>query len=388
MLLLGAWQSGEDGSMPEQAKSVESSHDEEKLAKQKRQLLEETSRQDPYAGLAQAYLGASRDAPTLPGTGLLNNPNHLTAQRQALAVRIGCQQGNQTVSRMLLQDDRPPQPSHQESAAQSPSSTFTPPPTRSIEVVRPVVHPNPNLQRTVQAPRQPAGLDNQTALEGDKLSVESLQVPKAPVMTEDQKISYAAASTPVLNDITPSGSSGLTTIKFAEIKIEAKAIENGTTGDWIILVSDASTTIHWGINTSGYKIPNPVDGGNITRTNYRYVIDQLKGYEARQYSGTWHHPDASSAHEQVHVAWYSAQIKSNWPAIQARIDAKVLGNKSSMTKEQADTAMRAYLEEERRKWFDSYGLAPEPEAYAVGQGVLNQKIKEIENYVASKGENP
>jgi hypothetical protein len=374
--------------MPGQAKSVESSQDEQKRVKQKRLLLEETSNQEPYADLGQAYAEAPGDAPIQPGYGLLDNPKQLTAQRQALAVRLGRQQGNKVVTRMILQGAHRGPRSPKETDRAHPSVSSAPAVTHSIEEIRPTIHPNPNLPRRAPVLERPAMQTEQVAPDEDKKSVESFLGPKEPLLTDDQKVSYAAATTPVLNDITPSTSTGLTTVRFADVKIEARVYENGDTGDWIIQVSDASTTIHWGITTGGYQIPNPVDGGNITQENYRDVIKELAGYQARQYSGTWHHPDASSTHELKHVDWYSTQIKNNWPAIQARIDAKVLGNKSSMTKAQAETAMRTYLDEERRKWFDSYGLAPEPEAYAVGQAVLNIKIREIEDYAASKGWNP
>jgi len=374
--------------MPKQAKSVEPNKDEQKRAKQKQQLPEEASLQDPYAGLVHPHRGAPGDAPTQPDAGLLNNPQQPTAQRQALAIRIGRQQGNKILTRMILQGAPSEQRSPKEPAPPLPSSTPASAANQSIEVVRPTIHPNPNLRRRVQALERPAVRSDQATPEQEKKSVESLLGPKAPVMTDDQKISYADASTPVLNDITPTTSSGLTRISFSDVKIEGKVIEKEDTWDWMISVTEASTTIHWGITIGGYQIPNPVDGGNITQANYRDVIKELQGYEARQYSGQWHHPDASTVHEKKHVDWYSTQIKNNWPAVQARIDAKVLGNKSSMTKVQAETAMRTYLDEERRKWFNSYGLAPEPEAYAAGQAVLNEKINEIVDYVASKGWNP
>jgi hypothetical protein len=87
----------------------------------------------------------------------------------------------------------------------------------------------------------------------------------APQQTETEKRNYTTASTPVTRDLTPSGSSGLTSINLSDVVIQGEVYDDS--GSWKIRVTAASTHIHWGINTGGYQVPNPVDGGNITQAN-------------------------------------------------------------------------------------------------------------------------
>jgi hypothetical protein len=216
-----------------------------------------------------------------------------------------------------------------------------------------------------------------------KASAEGMSQQLAPIQTEDEKTNYTAASTPTLNDLTPSGSSGLTTIKLSDVAIQGTAFVDA--GNWKIRVTSASTTIHWGITTGGYQIPNPVDGGNITQANWQTVVTELQGYEARQASGSWHHPDASRTHELNHVSWFRGEILRTWPAIETAIQAHVLGADPAMNQAQADAAMQTFLDQKRRDWFNAYGVAPEPPAYRAGQGVLNGIITQIEAYATTKG---
>jgi hypothetical protein len=257
------------------------------------------------------------------------------------------------------------------------------------EQIRPALHPSP-----VPASSAPASTANdassaRTTPGNVHGSAESLTDTLDPVDTEDEKTNYLSASTPTLNDLTPTGSSGLTTIKIGDVDIQGEVFDDS--GSWKIRVTSASTTIHWGINTSGYTVPDPRDGGNITAANWKTVVDDLKGYEARQASGSWHHPDASRVHEMNHVTWFRDQINATWPGIESAIQAKVLGSSggtdagAGMSKTDAETAMRTFLDQKRRDWFNAYGVAPEPPAYAAGQVVLNGIIAQIQTYVHSKG---
>jgi hypothetical protein len=205
----------------------------------------------------------------------------------------------------------------------------------------------------------------------------------APEQTETEKRNYMAASTPVTRDLTPSGSSGLTTISLSDVVIRGEAYEDA--GSWKIRVTTASTHIHWGISTSGYQIPNPTDGGNITEANWQDVIRELAGYQTRQASGAWHDPRASEVHELNHVTWYQGEITRTWTTIETTITTHTLGATSSMDRATAETAMNTYLTTQRRAWFNAYGLAPEPPAYAAGQAVLDGVIARIRTYASSKG---
>lgn len=260
------------------------------------------------------------------------------------------------------------------------------------EVVTPTLHPPAAASRppaySTPAPAAPAGPTARTT--GTELPARSAEegqeTAMAPVDTEDEKVNYLTASTPTSNDITPSGSSGLTRIRLSDVEIRGEAYDDG--GQWKIRVTAASTAIHWGINTSGYQIPNPVDGGNITQANWQTVVQELQGYQARQAAGSWHHPDATRTHELNHVAWFQGEIVRTWPAIETAIQSHALGATASMTQVQAQADMQTFLDQKRRDWFNAYGVAPEPPAYAAGQAVLNGIIATIESYARSKGWNP
>jgi hypothetical protein len=205
----------------------------------------------------------------------------------------------------------------------------------------------------------------------------------APEQSDDLKRNYLAASTPVANDLTPTGSSGLTEIRMSDLDIQGEVYED--TGHWKIRVTAAATRIHWGISTSGYRTPSPTDGGNITAGNWQEVVRELEGYEARQAAGAWHHPDASTAHELDHVSWYQGEIASTWVTIERQIQSHVLGATGSMNRAAAEQAMHTFLGTKKHDWFNAYGLAPEPRAYRVGQQVLNRIIGQIRAYARSKG---
>ena len=232
-------------------------------------------------------------------------------------------------------------------------------------------------------------------------SREALGQKQPPTMVPDEKISLVAATAPIKKDLTSADmadASGLTRISLSDVKIKGKVYKES--GEYRIRVKKASMKIHWGIeDPPSYQIPDPRDGGNITQENYQEVIDELRDYETREYAGDWHHPDATSDHEQNHVDWYKDQIIATWPAIETEIEEYVLGAVPAMTLmerlwegikgifgySQAQIAMRQYLEQKKEDWFDAFGLAPEPPAYAVGQAVLDGIIEDIENYVAEKG---
>jgi hypothetical protein len=114
------------------------------------------------------------------------------------------------------------------------------------------------------------------------------------------------------------------------------------------------------------------------------VIRELAGYEARQASGAWHDPHASEVHELDHVHWFQGEIVRTWPTIETAITTHVLGATASMSRADAETAMNTYLTSQRA-WFNAYGVAPEPPAYAAGQAVLNGVITRIRTYATSKG---
>jgi hypothetical protein len=221
---------------------------------------------------------------------------------------------------------------------------------------------------------------------GSKYASESQSATLPPVQTEDEKISYVAATTPTLNDAVPSGSSGLTRISLSDVAINAEVYDDS--GSWKIRVLSAATTIHWGIDTSGYTVPDPRDGGNITAANWRTVIADLRGYAGRQAAGSWHSPEASRVHEMNHVDWYRGEINRTWPTIETAITTHVLGSSGGsppMTQAAAQAAMASLITQKRRDWFNAYGLAPEPPAYAAGQVVLNRIIADIEAYAHTKG---
>jgi len=263
-----------------------------------------------------------------------------------------------------------------------------------VETVRPVLHAPPGWSRagaraaapTAEVEDEPAAAD---VLGGTHTSAEAQAATLDPVDSEDEKTNYLAATTPTLNDLTPTGSSGLTTIKIGDVAITGEVFDDS--GSWKIRVTAASTTIHWGINTGGYSIPDPRDGGNITQANWRTVVTELQGYQARQASGSWHHPDASTTHEQNHVSWFRAEILRTWPAIETDIQSHVLGASggtdagAGMSKPDAQAAMATYLDQKRRDWFNAYGVAPEPPAYAAGQAVLNGIVTQVQTYAHSKG---
>ncbi|HEX7841467.1 MAG TPA: hypothetical protein VF469_28535 [Kofleriaceae bacterium] len=229
-------------------------------------------------------------------------------------------------------------------------------------------------------PDAPAGGRGPTAAGAEaRVSAEGLP----PEQTETEKRNYMAASTPVTRDLTPSGSSGLTQISLSDVDIRGEVYEDS--GSWKIRVTAASTHIHWGITTSGYQVPNPVDGGNITQANWQDVIRELAGYQARQASGSWHDPHASEVHELNHVQWYQGEIVRTWTTIETTITTHTLGATSSMDRAAAETAMNTYLTTQRRAWFNAYGVAPEPPAYAAGQAVLDGVIARIRTYASSKG---
>jgi hypothetical protein len=265
-----------------------------------------------------------------------------------------------------------------------PPSRFTLP--KGAEVVRPALHP-PATGRATRSAAGPASrreAAGETALvAGVRGSRESQDATMDPVDTEDEKVNYLAASTPTFNDLTPTGSSGLTRIRLSDVAISGEVYEDA--GQWKIRVTAASTTIHWGINSTGYSIPNPVDGGNITQANWQTVVRELQGYQARQAAGSWHHPDATRTHELNHVDWFKAEITRTWPAIETDIQSHALGATASMSQAQAQAAMQTYLTQKRSDWFNAYGVAPEPPAYAAGQAVLNGIITQIESYARSKG---
>jgi hypothetical protein len=205
----------------------------------------------------------------------------------------------------------------------------------------------------------------------------------APEQSDELKRNYLAASTPVVNDLTPTGSSGLTEIRLRDVDIQGELYEDA--GQWKVRVTAALTRIHWGISTSGYRTPSPADGGNITASNWQEVVRELEGYEARQAAGAWHHPEASVAHELDHVSWYQGEITSTWATIERQIQSHVLGSTSGMNRHVAEQAMHAYLDTKEHDWFNAYGVAPEPRAYRVGQQVLNRIIGQIRAYARSKG---
>jgi hypothetical protein len=192
-----------------------------------------------------------------------------------------------------------------------------------------------------------------------------------------------SASTPVSRDLSPTGSSGLTTISLSDVDIQGAVYADS--GSWKIRVTAASTRIHWGITTSGYQVPNPTDGGNITQSNWEDVIRVLAGYQARQAAGAWHDPRASEVHELDHVHWYQGEIVRTWTSIETTITTHTLRSTGSMSQSAAETAMNTYLTSQKRAWFDAYGLAPEGPAYAAGQAVLDGIIARIRTYATSKG---
>jgi hypothetical protein len=204
----------------------------------------------------------------------------------------------------------------------------------------------------------------------------------APEQSDELKRNYLAASTPVVDDLTPAGSSGLTEIRLRDVDLQGELYEDA--GQWKIRVTAAVTRIHWGISTRGYRTPSPMDGGNITASNWQEVIRELEGYEARQAAGAWHHPEASTAHELDHVSWYQGEITSTWATIERQIQSHVLGSTSGMNRAVAEQAMRAFLDTKEHDWFNAYGVAPEPRAYRVGQQVLNRIIGQIRAYARSK----
>lgn len=195
----------------------------------------------------------------------------------------------------------------------------------------------------------------------------------APEQSDERERSHLAASTPALNDLTPTGSSGLTEIRLSDVDIQGELYEDA--GHWKIRITAAVTRIHWGISISGYQTPSLTDGGNIIADRWQDVTRELAGYEARQAAGAWHHPDASVAHELDHVSWYQEEITTTWTTIEHQIQSHVLGATGSMDRAAAERAMQAFLRTKRRDWFHAYGLAPEPRAYRVGQQVLNRIIE-------------
>ena len=208
------------------------------------------------------------------------------------------------------------------------------------------------------------------------------------------------ATAPVSRDLKAKDmedASGLTRINLSDVKIKGTIYE--VNEKYKITVTEASMKIHWGIeDPPSYQVPNPQDNGNITQENYQTVIDTLKNYETRQYAGEWHHPDATEAHEKNHVQWYKDQIIATWPPIETEIQAHVLGDapakkskgrfwegvKGVFGASKAQKAMKAYLRQKESDWFNAFGVAPEPPAYAAGQAVLDGIITSIETYATEK----
>jgi len=229
-------------------------------------------------------------------------------------------------------------------------------------------------------------------------SRESLGQKKPPEVKPDEKISLVAATAPVSRDLTAkdmANASGLTKISLSDVTI--KGTVNEDNGEYKISVTKASMKIHWGIESPpSYQVPDPRDKGNITQANYQTVIDELKDYATREYAGAWHHPDATIAHEKNHVQWYKDQIIATWPPIETVIEDYVLGEvpakkskwegfKSIFGASKVQKAMKEYLEERKDDWFNAFGVAPEPPAYAAGQAVLDGIITNIETYATEKG---
>jgi hypothetical protein len=229
-------------------------------------------------------------------------------------------------------------------------------------------------------------------------SRESLGQKKPPEVKPDEKISLVAATAPVSRDLTAKdmvNASGLTRIRLSDVTI--KGTVNEDNGEYKISVTKASMKIHWGIESPpSYQVPDARDKGNITQANYQTVIDTLKNYETRQYAGGWHHPDATEVHEKNHVDWYKAQIIATWPPIETVIEDHVLGDvpakkskwegfKSIFGASKVQKDMKEYLEQKKSDWFNAFGVAPEPPAYAAGQAVLDGIITNIETYATQKG---
>jgi hypothetical protein len=258
--------------------------------------------------------------------------------------------------------------------------------TNMVEVrprIAPAAPARPGTLDCLAAPAVHDAVTHDAAAHGAGSAAHGSHEGLAPEQSEDRKRNYLAASTPVLNDLTPTGSSGLTEIRLRDVEIQGELYEDA--GQWKIRVTAAVTRVHWGISTSGYRTPSPSDGGNITASNWQEVIRELEGYEARQTAGAWHHPEASTAHELDHVSWYQGEITSTWVTIERQLQSHVLGSTSGMNRAVAEQAMRAFLDTKEHDWFNAYGLAPEPRAYRVGQQVLNRVIGQIRAYARSKG---
>ena len=331
--------------------------------------------------LASGLAGAADS--TSPGDqpGGLSDTRFQLAQRQARAAALGRLGGNRYLQRVVGQMRQGAGGAAAAESQPAPAS-FSPPATDyelATEVVEVDVHPPPESERPAAEPDRSA--DETGAL--SKAVTESKGTGKAPVDTEDLKISYVAASAPSVGDLSPADDSGLTTIAISDVDIQGTVYQTST--EWKIAVTSARTTVHWGINSSGYQIPNPTTGGNITEGNWESVIQELESYQTNQCSGDWHVPEASRVHELNHVAWFQSQIRSTWRPIETTIHAHTLGPIEGTTREAAETAMATYLDQKRREWFNAYGVAPEGPAYAAGQAVLNRMVTRIRNFAREQG---
>jgi hypothetical protein len=132
--------------------------------------------------------------------------------------------GNQAVRRLLSRESK-------QAAENTAGAATSPAASRGIEqfdteVVRPTLHPPTKSQAQREYP-EPA-----QSVMASKSASESLGQHLDPVETEDEKTNFLTASTPILNDLTPTGSSGLTTIKLSDVAIQGEVYDDG--GKWKI----------------------------------------------------------------------------------------------------------------------------------------------------------
>jgi hypothetical protein len=170
----------------------------------------------------------------------------------------------------------------------------------------------------------------------------------------------------------------------------------------------------WPSNPSAMTVPNtpnPVEGGNINKTNgspnqWQDVINDMSDYDNSSGGGAgpnWHSTGASSAHEWAH--WiedylHDALPAGNWAGANADIDAMTVAKSAQADAAAARTALQprvaarfqAFWHAVVTRWNTLIKGTDKPGAggrgYAAGKAVLNGLIDSVRSFAASKGWQP
>ena len=171
--------------------------------------------------------------------------------------------------------------------------------------------------------------------------------PNGPMCQCRQPVEVNFFAGPIIFETQYDGGASAALFHWSMPTVETELCRDGNC--YTLKVTSAENPTSIVLYRDGFRIPQPFDGGNITRENYCEVLGQMGANGGANCQSGWFTMEALEAHEQAHFEEHRNFINVTWPAVRADIEGICVRCKGT----DEETA-RAILEAEKKavlnKW--------------------------------------